>query len=92
MMRRTGWWGTSVPAVTFIPSASLAFANCLASLSVGNVFACLAKDVREGTGPVCFGVSTETNHRSVMIVRLAMVAAAGQLKISNNVRSDAWPQ
>ena len=57
-----------------------------------NVFACLAKDVREGTGPVCFGVSTETNHRSVMIVRLAMVAAAGQLKISNNVRSDAWPQ
>jgi hypothetical protein len=37
-------------------------------------------------------VSTETNHRSVMIVRLAMVAAAGQLKISNNVRSDAWPQ
>jgi hypothetical protein len=26
-------------------------------------------------------VSTETNQRSVMIVRLAMVAAAGQLKI-----------
>lgn len=78
-----------MPAVTFIPSASLAFANSLASLSVGNVFACLAKDVREGTGPLCFGVSTETNQRSVMIVRLAMTADFGRLKMSNSVPKEA---
>ena len=30
-----------MPTIIFIPSESIAFANCLASLSVGNVFVCL---------------------------------------------------
>lgn len=69
-----------MPAETFIPSASIALANCLASLSVGKVFVCLAMGVREETGPFCFGVSTETNQRLVITVRLAMSAVVGCVK------------
>jgi hypothetical protein len=69
-----------VPAVTFIPSESFAFANCLASLSVGNDFVCLTEGDREETGPCCFGVSTETNQRLMKTVCLAMMAAVGVLE------------
>lgn len=65
-----------MPAVTFIPSESFAFANCLASLSVGNDFVSLTEGDREETGPCCFGVSTETNQRLMRTVCLAMMAAA----------------
>ena len=41
-----GWRGLNVPAVTFIPSASIALANCLASFPVGNDFVCLTKGAR----------------------------------------------
>jgi hypothetical protein len=46
MVRRMGWCGLNVPAVTFIPSASIAFANCFASFSVGKDFVCFAKGAR----------------------------------------------
>jgi len=54
----------------FIPSESIAFANCLASLSVGNVLVCLvdADDFNRHR----FGASTDTNHRSAITERLAM--------------------
>jgi hypothetical protein len=52
MLRRMGWQGLNVPAVTFSPSESFAFANCLASSSVGDDFVCLAEGAREETGPV----------------------------------------
>jgi hypothetical protein len=53
----------------FIPSESIAFANCLASLSVRNVFVRLidADDFNRH----CFGASNETNHRLVVTERLA---------------------
>ena len=81
-----------MPAVTFIPSESFAFANCLASLSVGNDFVSLTEGDREETGPCCFGVSTETNQRLMRTVCLAMMAAVGCLKMSNSVTSEAWLQ
>ena len=58
-----------MPTMIFIPSESIAFANCLASLSVGNVFVCLidADDFNRH----CFGASNETNHRLVVTERLA---------------------
>jgi hypothetical protein len=43
-----------VPAVTFIPSESFAFANCLASLSVGNDFVCLNRRCPRGNGSLLF--------------------------------------
>jgi hypothetical protein len=52
----------------FIPSESIALANCLASLSVGNVLVCLAC-ARLETSRHCLGASTETNQQSE-IVRL----------------------
>ena len=63
-----------MPAVTFIPSESFAFANCLASFSVGNDFVCLTEGAREETDPCFFGVSTETNQRLMRIVCRAMLA------------------
>jgi hypothetical protein len=57
-----------VPAMIFIPSESIALANCLASLSVGNVLVCLAC-ARLETSRHCLGASTETNQQSE-IVRL----------------------
>jgi hypothetical protein len=48
----------------FIPLESIDLANCLASLSVGNVLACLADG---GFNRPCFGASTETNHRLVVV-------------------------
>jgi hypothetical protein len=61
-----------VPTMIFIPSESIAFANCLASLSVGNVLVCPvdAGDVNRH----CFDASNETNHRLVVTIRLAKMA------------------
>jgi hypothetical protein len=52
-----------VPAIIFIPSERIAFANCLASLSVGNVLVCLVAS--DDFNRHCFGASNETNHRLV---------------------------
>jgi hypothetical protein len=57
-----------VPAIIFTPSESIAFANCLASLSVANVLVCLAWVVKRRS----FGDSTETNHRLVTAPRAKM--------------------
>jgi len=54
-----------VPAVTFIPSESFAFANCLASLSVGNDFVRLTEGDREETGPCCFRVRAARQSKSL---------------------------
>ena len=58
-----------MPAMTFIPSESIAFARCLALLSVGNVSVCLVRF--DDFNRHCFGASKETNHRLVVTVRLA---------------------
>lgn len=50
MVRRLGLWGLSVPAVTLIPSASIACANFLASRSVGNAVVFLGYGAREVVG------------------------------------------
>ena len=55
----------------FIPSESIDLANCLASLSVGNVLVCLAAGGRGFNRDACFGASTETNHRWVVTGGLA---------------------
>ena len=47
----------------FIPSESIDLANCLASLSVGNVLVCLAAGGRGFNRVARFGASTETDHR-----------------------------
>jgi len=57
-----------VPAIIFIPSESIAFENCLASLSVANVLVCLAWVVNRRS----LGDSTETNHRLVTARRAKM--------------------
>jgi hypothetical protein len=71
-----------VPAVTFRPSDSIAIANCLASISVGNDFVCLARGTAEEKRckRKCFGVSTETNQWLVIDLYLAMMAALGHAK------------
>ena len=61
--RRFGKCGLSVPAVTFHPSASIAFANCLASSSFGNAFVCLDEGARDEVGRHSLGASTETYQR-----------------------------
>jgi hypothetical protein len=57
-----------VPAIIFVPSESIAFANCFASLSVANVLVCLAWVVNRRS----LGDSTETNHRLVTARRAKM--------------------
>jgi hypothetical protein len=66
-----------VPAVTFRPSDNIAFANCFASISVGNDFVSLARGTaeEEKRKRKCFGVSTETNQWLVVDLYLIMMAA-----------------
>jgi hypothetical protein len=71
MIRRAGWCALSnVPATILYLFESISFANCLASVSVGNVLVCLAGVDRDASRN-CFGSSTETNQWWVT-VRLAM--------------------
>jgi hypothetical protein len=49
-----------VPAVTFIPSDSIALANCLASISFGNVLVPLEEGARDVAGRHTLGASVET--------------------------------
>jgi len=62
-----------VPAVTFRPSDSIAIANCLASISVGNDFVSLGRGAEEKRS---FGVSTETNQWLVNLYLAIMTAMA----------------
>jgi hypothetical protein len=55
-----------VPAVTLNPADSIAFANCLASISVGKAFVRRADGARDEVGRHCCGVSTETYQRFLM--------------------------
>ena len=66
-----------MPAVTFRPSDSIAIANSLASISVGNDFVSLLRGTAEEKGRKrkCFGVSTETNQWLVIGLYLVMMAA-----------------
>ena len=66
-----------MPAETLRPSDSIAIANCLASVSVGNDFVSLARGIAEEKRAKrkCFGVSTETNQRLVIDLYLVMMAA-----------------
>jgi hypothetical protein len=52
-----------VPAVTFNPSDNFAFANCLASISVGNDFVSLKLGDLEEAVRHWFGPATETYQR-----------------------------
>jgi hypothetical protein len=63
--------------MTFRPSDNIAFANCLASISVGNDFVSLIRGTAEEKRRKrkCFGVSTETNQWLVIDLYLAMMAA-----------------
>jgi hypothetical protein len=78
--------------VIFRPSASIAIANCFASISVGNDFDSLVR----GTGEEkrrkrrCFGVSTETNQWLVIDLYLAMTEAAAALGDANNVMRELF--
>jgi hypothetical protein len=80
-----------VPAVTFRPSDSIAIANCLASISVGNDFVSLARGTAEEKRrkPKCFGVSTETNQWLIdlYLAMMAAVAALGHARMSCANRS-----
>jgi hypothetical protein len=76
-MRRLGKWGLKVPAVTANPSDSITFANCLASLSVGNDFVFLGNGARDDLGRHSLGAFTETYQRLVIFVYLATMAAMG---------------
>jgi hypothetical protein len=49
-----------VPAMTLNPPDSIALANCLASLSVGNDFDCLGEGARDRLGRGWLGLSIET--------------------------------
>ena len=62
-----------MPAVTFRPSDSIAIANCLASISVGNDFVSLGRGAEEKRS---FGVSTETNQWLVNLYLAIMTAMA----------------
>src|SRR5260370_37749200 len=62
-----------VTAVTFRPSDSIAIANCLASISVGNDFVSLGRGAEEKRS---FGVSTETNQWLVNLYLAIMTAMA----------------
>ena len=66
-----------MPAVTFRPSDNIAFANRLASISVGNDFVSLPRITteEEKRKRKCFGVSTETNQWLVIELYLAKVVA-----------------
>jgi hypothetical protein len=64
-----------VPAVTLNPSDNIAFANCLASLSVGNGLVFLGTGTRDDLSRHSLGPSTETYQRLVIVVYLAMMAA-----------------
>jgi hypothetical protein len=75
MMRRLGWWGLSVPAVTLNPPNNIAVANCLASLSVENDFVFLGTGARDSLSRRSLGPSTETYQRLVIFVYLATTAA-----------------
>jgi hypothetical protein len=59
-MRRLGKWGFKVPAVTLNPPDNIAFANCLASVSVGNAVVFLDEGARDEVGRHSLGASTET--------------------------------
>lgn len=67
-----------MPAVTFRPSDNIAFANRLASLSVGNDFVSLPRVTAEEDKRKrkCFGVSTETNQWLVELYLTMMAAVA----------------
>jgi len=67
-----------VPAVTFNPSDNIAFANCLASISVGNDFVCRGEGAREVAGRHWLGLSTETYPRLVMVVYGTVLAITKQ--------------
>ena len=73
-----------MPAVTFRPSDNIAFANRLASISVGNDFVSLPRVTaeEESRKRKCFGVSTETNQRLVTELYLAMVVAVAAYDIT----------
>ena len=49
-----------MPAVTFSPLDSIAFANALASFSFGNAFVCLEDGARADCGRHSLGASVET--------------------------------
>ena len=67
-----------MPAVTFRPSDNIAFANRLASLSVGNDFVSLPRVTAEEDKRKrkFFGVSTETNQWLVELYLTMMAAVA----------------
>jgi hypothetical protein len=69
-----------VPAVTFRPSDNIAFANCFASISVGNDFVSLARRTAKGEKckRKCFGVSTETNQWLIELYLTMMAAVAAE--------------
>lgn len=69
-----------MPAETLRPSDSIAIANCLASVSVGNDFVSLARvAAEEKSERKCFGVSTETNQWLVIDLYLVMMATVALL-------------
>ena len=69
-----------MPAVTFRPSDNIAFANRLASISVGNDFVSLPRVTAEEDKRKrkCFGVSTETNQWLVGLYLTMMAAVAAE--------------
>jgi hypothetical protein len=61
--------------VTLNPPDNIAFANCLASLSVENDFVFLGTGARDGLSRRSLGPSTETYQRLVIVVYLATMVA-----------------
>ena len=80
-----------MPAVTLNPPDNIAFANCLASLSVGNGFVFLGTGARDGLSRHSLGPSTETYQRLVIVVYLATMAAMN-FKTAKNIMSEACQQ
>ena len=62
MTRRAGTCGLKVPAVTRNPSDSIAFANCLASISVSNDLVCRADGAREDRSRQALPYTAVTYH------------------------------
>jgi hypothetical protein len=71
-----------MPTMIFIPSESIAFANCLASLSVGNVLVCLvgADDFNRPA----------TNHPAELIDREAATDCDGSARPSHDYGKGDW--
>jgi hypothetical protein len=79
--------------VTFRPSDSIAIANCLASISVGNDFVSLAgRDAPKARSRNCFGVSTETNQWLVFNLCWSMMNAMAGSGHAKNVMCETCRQ